>query len=324
MTTMLYRYSYLRNLNMDDTQIPLSRYLFKFQQNEIKRIKAHEKDFLFKNMYILRDETNKKCFDLSTINEASDYYFNRLILLYSENLNFCNPTYDAYGALIEDHYMKKDEIWFNNKYDAWIRLLDTRIGKYLHVIYIELNRKLKESFIHYTQGEITEEEYNYHIKYLRVLSFYIYYKVKLFFNDMSDKFISLNILDKIIVINIYSFVHILFRHYMPSMDIVSTGRSINTPIPFLDIDNLPISLESLISEYFRFDRSPLNSSREYLLFSFNGDKYIIWIKYDRLEELNNNFGFEFRTLYKCQEQRDLDKFSGLSEHKVNNELSFYY
>lgn len=53
-----------------------------------------------------------------------------------------------------------------------------------------------------------------------------------------------------------------------------------------------------------------------MLFSYNGDKYIVWLKYGKQEELNGDFGFEFRTLYKCKEQRDLDKFNGLPELKV--------
>ena len=86
---MLYSYSQLQGLSMEDTQPPLSRYLYKFQnqRKEIKKLKAHEKDFLFKNMYILRNEKGIKCFDLSTIDEASEYYFNKLILYQNTKLH---------------------------------------------------------------------------------------------------------------------------------------------------------------------------------------------------------------------------------------------
>ena len=94
--------------------------------------------------------------------------------------------------------------------------------------------------------------------------------------------------------------------------------------PFLDIVNFPISVKELLIAYFEFDKSPLIPSREFLLFSFNKIKYIIWLKYRKLDELNNNYGFEFRTLYKCKEERDLTKFNGLSEHKLSADLSFFY
>ncbi len=322
---MLYNYNQLQNLEIEDLQIPLSRYLYKFHNHrkEIKKLKTHEKDFLFSNMFILRDSsTNVKCFDLSIIDEASEYYFNLLILIYAENLNFDKPTKNQYGRIIESQVMATNKVYFDNRYNQWIKQLETKKGKYFNVIHTELNRKLKE--LDSTYKEVSKTDYDYQIRYLYALSFYIYYKVKLFFDGQKDKFVLLNVLGESIVINIYSFVHTLFRHYIPSLDIGNTERSINDQIPFLDIDNFPFSIKEFLTTYFDSNKSPLNSSREYLLFSFRGDKYVIWLKYSKLEDLNNDFGFEFRTLYKCKEKRDLDKFIGLSEHKINADLSFYF
>ena len=323
---MLYNYCQLQKLCIEDTQIPLSRYLYKFihKRKEIRKLKTHEKDFLFKCMYILKDETTgDKCFDLSTIDEASDYYFNKLILIYSENLDFNKLTQSPYG-IINPCIMKKDKAYFDKYYALWIIQLETKNGKYFNIIHTELHKKLSELRSILDKGRINTVDYNYHIKYLYTIAFFIYYKVKLFFDGLIDKFVLLNVLGKNIVINIYSFVHILFRHYIPSMDIGNTNRSINDPIPFLDIENFPYSIKDFLTEYFEYDKSPLTCSKEYLLFSFQKENYIIWIKYYKLEELNNNFGFEFRTLYKCKEVRDLKKFHGLSEHKVSTDLSFYF
>ena len=77
-------------------------------------------------------------------------------------------------------------------------------------------------------------------------------------------------------------------------------------------------------KYFNCNTSSLNSTCEYLLFSFKRDKYIIWLKYGTMKELNNDFGFELRTLYKCKEEQDICKFSGLVEHKIDTDLSFYF
>jgi len=323
---MLYSYSRLQGLSIDDTQTPLRRYLYKFQnqRKEIKKLKSHEKDFLFKNMYILRNEKDEKCFDLSEIEEASDYYFYKLILIYSDNLNFDKPSKNPFGQNIEAPTMKRDKIFFENYYKQWTKQLEMKKGKYLNIIYTELHRKLKGMSLIYEEDRINETDYNYHVKYLYTIAFYIYYKVKLFFDGLTDKPVLLNVSGENIVITRYSFVHTLVRHYIPSLDIGNIDRSINDPIPFLDIENLPFSIKKLLSTYFNYDKSPLTRTREYLLFSFRGDKYIIWLKYCILEDLDNNFGFEFRTLYKCKEQRDLDNFHGTSEHKVSVELSFHY
>ncbi len=323
---MLYEYGQLQNLNFEDTQVPLERYLYKYlnQRKEIKRLKTHEKDFLFKNMYILRNEKNEKCFDLSKIDEASEYYFNKLIFIYSDNLNFDKPTKNPFGVIIDAETMTKNKTWFESYYDEWKKQLETKKVKYLNIVSTELNKRLKELELSYNEGKISETEYNNHIKYLYTIAFYIYYKVKLFFDGRTDKFIQLDVSGGSIVVNIFSFVHILFRHYIPSLDIGIPDRSINDPIPFLDIENLPLSIKDLLVRYFDCNKSPLVGSQEYLLFSFKGEKHIIWLKYRELEEINNTLGFEFRTLYRCKEQRDLDKFNGLTEHKVDADLSFFF
>ena len=323
---MLYSYNQLQGLNMTATRIPLSRYLYKFQnqRKEIKKLKAHEKDFLFRNLYILRNEKDEKCFDLSTIDEASEYYFNKLILIYTDNLNFNKPTRNPLGQTIDAPTMEKDKAYFEVYYGKWVTLIDSKKGKYLNVIYTELHRKLKELHLVYEEGGIGEADYNYHVKYLYIIAFFIYYKVKLFFDGLHEKYVLLNVFGKNIVLNIYSYVHTLFRHYIPSSEIGNMDRSINEPIPFLDVENLPYSIKDFLSLYFNYDKSPLTNKREYLLFSYKEDKYIVWLKYRKLEELNNDFGFEFRTLYKCKEQRDLVKFNDLSVHKVKYNLSFYF
>lgn len=322
---MLYKYSQLQNLNFEELNTPLSRYLHKFsnQRKEVKKLKTHEKDFLFHNMSMLRNERSELIFDLTTIEEASEYYFNRIILTYYENLDFDQPTKDHFNRIIEKKVMEADKAYFDKFYKEWVNKLETKKGNYLSAINTELNRRLKDIQSNYNCGIINEAEYNYQTKKLYTTAFYIYYKVKLFFDSLSDKYVTLNVSGHNIIMNIYSFVHILFRHYFPSLDDDKRDRSINDPLPFLDMEYLPESVKAFLTLYFSWDKKPIDSTREYLLFSFKGDKYIIWLKYKFLDELNN-MGFEFRTLYKCVENRDLEKFDGLTEHIVNTNLSFYF
>lgn len=265
---MLYSYRQLQGLSMEDTQPPLNRYLYKFQnqRKEIKKLKAHEKDFLFNNMSILRNEKGAKCFDLSKIDEASEYYFNKLILIYSDNLNFDKPTRNPFRHTIDLQSMEKDKDYFEKYYQKWVTLLNTKKGKYLNIMHTELQRKLKDLRLIYDEGSVNETDYNYHIKYLYTIAFFIYYKVKLFFDGFTEKYVLLNVSDENIVINIYSYVHTLFRHYIPSMDIGNIERSINEPIPFLDIENLPFSINDFLNLYFNYDKSPLATTREYCYF----------------------------------------------------------
>lgn len=323
---MFYDYKQIQTLNPDDAKIALERYLHKFinHRSEIKKLKTHEKDFLFYNMSMLRNEKNEYAVDLTLITEASEYYFNRLILTYFENLDFNKPTKNHFGQNIDSLSMEKDKNYFNAYYDQWRIQLDTRKGKYLNIVHTELNKRIKELCSEFSGKKINETQYNYQFKYTYIIAFFIYYKVKLFFDGLNDKFVCLNVAGDKIIINIYSFVHTLYRHYFPSMNSGTVNRSINDPLPFLDIKNFPYSVKDFLNMYFNCNKAKLLPSDEYLLFSFKRTKYIIWIKYGKLDDLGGNNGFEFRTLYKCSEKRDLDKFCGLTEHKKNLDISFYF
>lgn len=274
---MIYDYIQLQNLRSEGNKTPLERYLHKFlnQRKEIRKLKTHEKDYLFHNMSILRDENDKKSFDIVSIKEASEYNFYYLILTYSENLDFDKPTQNYLGQIISRKDMEDDKVHYDGYFTDWKKQLESSKGRYCSIIYIELNRRLKELNVEYEDGRIDKTIFDYQTKYLYTVSFFIYYKVKLFFDGMAEKYILLKVFGENIVINIYSFVHILFRHYFPSMDIGKGNRSINTHLPFLDINNLPLSLYSFITKYFSFDKTALTPSREYLLFSFNSEKHII-------------------------------------------------
>lgn len=83
---MLYTRTELKEMNtFEKCKIPLERYMHKFvcERKNIKRLKWHEKNFLFDNMRILRDDNNNKVFDIFSIKEAKDYAFNLLILIYA-------------------------------------------------------------------------------------------------------------------------------------------------------------------------------------------------------------------------------------------------
>lgn len=321
---MLYKYCELQNLSWEENQTIFKRYFYKYnnKRKEIKKLKTHEKHFLFCNMSILKDEEGKQAFDLTSIDEAWEYCFYKLVEVYHQNLNFDKPDKNHLGKIVDKETMKFDKTCFESYYTKWKKQLETKEGKYLGVIHTEFQKKLKDICSNYVCGKIKKEEYEYKTKKLYSTAFSIYYKVKLFFDGLTDKFIQLNVLGKDIIINIYSFAHILFRHYYPSLD--DTKRSINDPLLFLDIKNLPNSLKEFLIKYFACNDASLDLSREYLLFSSKENKHIIWIKYKALDELNKNKGFELRTIYKCEEKKDLDKFNGLTKHTVDSDLSFYF
>lgn len=140
----LYSRLQLKSLAFNDLQIPMQRYLHKFLNNEISSLKMHEKDFFFQNLKLLKNDQNKRCYDIRKIKEAKEYYFYSILLTYFNGsfVQFTPPCYDAHGKISADD-IAKDKRFYYEYMDIWKNQVKSKLGPYYSQINIELNRKLK-------------------------------------------------------------------------------------------------------------------------------------------------------------------------------------
>jgi hypothetical protein len=89
-------------------------------------------------------------------------------------------------------------------------------------------------------------------------------------------------------------------------------NTMNSNIPCIDIDYFQESIQDLIVKYFTYN-PVLDSQKKYLLYQICGEKYIIWIKYKKLNEISHKEGFEVRSFYKCEKEIDILKYQGTKE-----------
>lgn len=292
-----------------DHKSAMQRFLHKFQnqRKEFRRLKEYEKHYAFDWMNVIYNDNGQHAFDLYGIDEAKEYIFYSIILCYGENVaDFSPPLYDAYGK-IPAGKIRKDKRFFNEYLHIWMSQLDKRKGQYLSVLDKPLRNKLLN-----LQKVCTKKEYKAREKYCYAVFFHIYYKAKLYFEAIKNKYLSLDIGDYTFVYNIYSYTHILSRHFYPSLN-RGLGVSINTQSCGIDLNDVGGSILKHLDTYFTYC-TELNECKEYLLFKFKSDKYIMWIQYKTLKELNHNKkGFEVRSFYRCESQHDLNKFTGRRE-----------
>ena len=176
-------------------------------------------------------------------------------------------------------------------------------GLYITILKPLFNRKWKEV------NNLTENPIVISGKttYMKAVFFHIMYKVRLYFDEKPQK----EKYDKIVINNInvfadiYTYCHVLTRHYYPLMN-SKVGGTLNENIPFVDVNNLPKSLLSLVVAYNKIN--PITIKTEYLLFEFQQVKYIMWLKYGQTNYCIEN-SLIVRSFYKCEEKRDLEKFS---------------
>ena len=318
---MLYSRTALKTKNFVDSQEAMQRYLHKFMHDakNFDKLKWHEKDFFFEHLQILRDKNGKGGFDLLKIPKASDYLFEKVILLYAGDngcVDFSRKTSD-YDGIIDKKRQRLYRSFFWKKLSSWREEVERPQSLYPSVIYPLRNYKYREINTLYDKMIINKAEYIKRCTYIDATFYHIYYKVRCYFDELKDNCEKACICGFDFYADIYTYCHVLSRHYFPQMNI-KIGGTLNDNIPYVDVFELPKSLLQLITDYSTF--CAITQQTEYLLFQMDGSQYILWIKYGKIPTLNNKVGFEIRSFYKCTEEKDLVKSSGLSKHKIRDNL----
>lgn len=142
--------------------------------------------------------------------------------------------------------------------------------------------------------------------------------MKIYFDEKKAKFEELKISGYNIRFDIYSYIHILSRHYYPSMN-DGMGVSFNSKQKAINLDELPTCILSLVDKHTKV--SGLSIHTEFLLYEIEGEKYILWIKYISQTGFSS---FQVRSFYKCESQLDFDKFIGKTKAQIEKNIFAYY
>jgi hypothetical protein len=323
---MLYSKKELENFTEEDEQIAIFRYINKIKKDETKRLLPHECEFLCRHLpYYTTERTLEKpivnIYNLNFLNEA---LFKRLILLYLDNLDFIKPVEIGTRSLTDEE-IKRDKQKFEHLINYWNQELTTgKKDPYLHEVRIEYNRKMKLLAKFYKRGAFGKHLYERRITEQTTASFYVYFLVKSFFRNQSKNYLDFQVSDKNFSINIYSYVHILSRHYMPKFNSIDVDRSFNSILKNVDVFNVPTSLRLLIEDYLCNAPQDYEFNEEYMIFREASEFYIIWWKQSKLPELNHLIGYEIRTLYKIQAERDKLKINKDRFFYKTEDLTYYY
>lgn len=318
---MIYTRKELQQLSSEESYIPLVRYMHKYNHNEFKKLKTHEKDFFFQHIKLLY--VDKECkripaFNLRKMREAEEYLFYTIILTYTYSyVDFDSASYN-YRGKIPANEIRKDKRFFYEYINKWKNQVSLKGGPYLSEISIAINQKFKGLKNIEENTQISLQSYKKKCILIWAVFFHIYYKAKIYYDEKKKKYDEIMI-DKFIVrFDIYSFIHIMSRHYYPNMNL-KAGISLNSKLSIINMEELPISVLNLIKQHTSF--SYLTQKTEFLLFEIDGEKYIIWIKFKNVE---NNAIFQVRSFYKCKEQRDLNKFCNKRKFVLSDKLIGYY
>ena len=310
----LYSRAYLDHIAFNDMLVPFERYLYKLehQRKAIAKLKFHEKDFLFRAMHAFYEASGDKRYDVYKVPELRESLFYWIILLHS------NMTMVFDGFITgPDHKpltpkeKRRNKRFFYEYLSVWKNQIEKGEGAYFSILKLEIHRKLNDWRALAENNSISLDTLKQKEIFIFGCFFNIYYHVKLFFDEFQKPFIIKQINGIDVVCNVYSFVHIYSRHYIPNMNKELNDASMNPEIKLVNLDELPISIFDLLEQYNSW--KPITTDTEYCLFLCDGEKYILWLKYKKLNETKHN-GLEIRSFYKCVKEVDLLKF------QINNWL----
>lgn len=319
---MLYTRQQLAQKGFVDSHVAIKRYLYKFinHRKEISKLKWHEKDFFFEHLQILKNDKEQVTFDIYSIPEAKEYLLYKLTLIYANDNNaidFNKKAFDYNGEIPKNKKKQHQQIFFRLLAD-WTEKLKEGKGQYLQIIKPLYEKKFKELQTLKTQKKIGSRTFVLRDIYMRATFYHVYYLVRKYFDGMKVKAESCKICGIDFYADIYSYAHILTRHYYPKMN-CGIGGSMNGNIPVLDIFNMPLSILGLVKQYAK--EKVITTDTEYLLFIVDNEKYILWVKYGKISSLGNQTGMEIRSFYHCEEQRDTEKFNGKTVIRIDEHLS---
>ena len=107
---------------------------------------------------------------------------------------------------------------------------------------------------------------------------------------------------------------------MPSANDFDIQRTFNNHIPFIEINNMPISIEGLLKDYSR--HRTLTPEDQFIIFQYKSFCYILWLDFRHLDTLKEEV-MHIRTFYRIKEKRDIDKFTALKRLKVNDDFHYF-
>ncbi|MFZ4263805.1 hypothetical protein ACFRAE_17345 [Sphingobacterium sp. HJSM2_6] len=342
-------YTKMELLDTDIRKIALRRYLHKFKnhRNEIKKLKLFELEFLFSSMkaivqisdsvtieeldYYKTKSDNEKyehfsrmgllipAFDLYSIEEASEFVFYRIGMNYFFNYLFIPPVLGPHGYLSSEQ-IDKDKLYFDLYYPKWENILISKKGPYMAHLNPEFNRKVKILLKLKKSGLFGNNHFKVKYREIVLACFHIYFKVKLFFDGMAKLEHCFEIKNIKFVFDVYSYIHILSRHYMPSINSFDIERTYNEELPFIDIDFMPLSIESILKRFSKFKKIQITD--EFIMFRFKNSPYILWFKSLFNQRLSIQT-LQIRTLYRIENKNDLAKMDACDEVQEAEDLVFF-
>lgn len=291
---------------------------------EGKNVSLAEESFACSIIKLLRkDGTNELAFDISQIEKCKNYRFRSAYLLYFSDLNGHKQVSDPSG-IISEKQKTLDVLFLENEYQTWKKLLKNRIQENNLIGYVarETEHQVKELNDYASQSMLGSNYIKYLEKSLTLHGKYIYLTVKEAFEEIGNTEINFNDGSNSFIIDSYSYVHTLFRHFAKSIKQHQKDKSYHFD-QNIEFDNIPNFILELLKCYSTSNFSK-SFNKQNIYFKFKGSYYAIWFRKLK-KNLKAGTIIEYlrtQTLYPVENIEELEKVNKLKSETTNCDFEF--
>lgn len=284
-----------------------------------KTLSLAEENFICGIMSIMRCVNNEPI-DIKTYTNCNNYYFRSKYLIYHNDLNGHKKIVDYNGEI--NFITKQEDVnYLNQTFRNWLTFMDENkdIDNFMKYIYDENCFHLKALKKYCFKNNYGANYRIYLEKSITLHSKYIYLLVKEFFQELGNDEIIININNYNILINPFSYIHIMFRHF--SGHIKEYQNKTYHFDEYIGFKNIPTILLEILNLY-KSNTINTNFNGVSLYLRINTKPYSIYFRKIFNSNLNENV-YRLQTFFPIGEIKELEKLSNLQIVRISESIEIY-
>lgn len=298
--------------DMDEIKVVMSDLLEQLQK-DCSRLSIAEKDWICSKLNILHNDKDE-LLDPYNFPCCEESIFYDRYLWYFQNLEGFYPVRIWKGEVTGASKIR-DITMLEIHHQTWRAtiLVESHSDPLLHNISTETRHQLKEIERYCRKGFLGANRKKAMEKEMVLHSKFVFRNVQSFYEENPPKW-TLDVDGKTLLIDSFSYIHILLRHFGQSIKEHQTDKSYH--VEGLDYKNLPIELGRIITAYSKVSSGQFDGQR--IFFKMNGKIYAIWLRELKTGIKGGGVLSEYRvqTFYPVEDINELKRIG----HNYQNEV----
>jgi len=254
---------------------------------------------------------------------CKNFWFKNRYFLYFNNIECVGEVF-YYKNFVSTEQKTKDREYLEKEYQKWAEIISKPISgdKILQYLSTETQHQLKEIERYCKNVKIGSPREEYLKKSIILHSKFIYLIVREFYQENGKDEERIYFFGKTVIIDSYSYIHILFRHYSASIKQHQPDKSYHYD-ENIDYKNLPDFLKDVIDK-FKVNFTEEDFDRNRIYFDFGKTTYAIWFRVINISKPGNvnEIFLRLQTFYPVKKESESATIKEFKKVKIEPSIAF--